>query len=681
MTVASDVQDVTYTTDNITVDFPIPFYFLRDTDVRADRIDTAGAVTPLVLGTDFSLAGAGNPAGGELTTYDLFSAGQTLHIYRDVPATQETQYQQNDPFPAKTTEKALDKLTMLIQRAFGLIATGVRYPFAEFGMNAILPSAARRAKKALVFKATGEVGISSQDWKEPQTILDEAKATAEQIAASIAPGAGTGFFLQDGVGAVPRTFQEKQRETVSAADYFVIGDADFTNAIQRAIDYLASKNGGTVLLPHGPVPISQTVRISANQIFLLGHGGAIDGNVTYIGGMGAALNAAATRLVWAGAAGGTVIQFTPYPDNGTKTAVVGGGIEGVMIDGASSAAIGLDVRTMRNGAFKNGSIVRCNQINLAVGTSTNNVIGNNKSSAFNEFDNFSCSNSGVAGNTAITLLLWGDILYGNAAINKFSNCGFYDNAGAAHIHLENCDSNTFTHCRWNGSAVLHAGDTGSYSTGGSSNARHNVFYNCQGAVIAKTYASSATFTGSISGTTLTVSGVVGTIKIGQVLSGPGLAWGTTVTGGSGSTWTVNNAQTVAATAMASAPYPSFGNMSFGYSRENSIPAPVIERGADFQYWETALGLTNTQGGCIVGRAANISLFAKTTNQAIAPGTTTIVVWDAVSWDFMGGGGFAGPFLGDTERYQVGAIHPWRGMGIERCGRPLLSANSEWQRSQ
>lgn len=156
MTVASDVQDVTYNADGSTVAFPLPFYFLRDADVRADRIDATGASVGLVLGTDFSLSGAGDPAGGELVTFATIATGNTLHIYRDVPATQETQYQQNDPFPAKTTEKALDKLTMLIQRNGALVGTGIRYPFGERQLNAVLPPAPSRENRALGFDNKGE---------------------------------------------------------------------------------------------------------------------------------------------------------------------------------------------------------------------------------------------------------------------------------------------------------------------------------------------------------------------------------------------------------------------------------------------------------------------------------------------------------------------------------------------
>ena len=58
----------------------------------------------------------------------------------------------------------------------------------------------------------------------------------------------------------------------------------------------------------------------------------------------------------------------------------------------------------------------------------------------------------------------------------------------------------------------------------------------------------AVFTGSISGTTLTITTVTyGTPQIGQVIGGAGVTSGTTITAGSGNTWTVSLSQTVAST--------------------------------------------------------------------------------------------------------------------------------------
>jgi hypothetical protein len=61
----------------------------------------------------------------------------------------------------------------------------------------------------------------------------------------------------------------------------------------------------------------------------------------------------------------------------------------------------------------------------------------------------------------------------------------------------------------------------------------------------------ASFTGSISSSTLTVSSVTGTIAIGQAVVGAGVADGTYITAGSGTSWTVNISQTVGSESMKS----------------------------------------------------------------------------------------------------------------------------------
>ncbi|PRE78299.1 glycosyl hydrolase family 28-related protein [Burkholderia gladioli] len=157
MTVASDVQDVTYATDGSTVGFPIPFYFLVNSHIAAELVAADDSITPLVYGSDFTLSGAGDPDGGEFTALTPFASGYDLHIYRDVPVTQETQYQQNDAFPAKTTEKALDKLTMIAQQHGVRLSRALMFPRGESlsGLQPYLPPRAQRANNALGFNAQG----------------------------------------------------------------------------------------------------------------------------------------------------------------------------------------------------------------------------------------------------------------------------------------------------------------------------------------------------------------------------------------------------------------------------------------------------------------------------------------------------------------------------------------------
>jgi hypothetical protein len=441
-----------------------------------------------------------------------------------------------------------------------------------------------------------------------------------------------GGFIQVGTGAVQRTVESKLQDVVSVKDFGAVGDgvADDTAAIQAAIGRAISIGGARVYLPKGTYKVTSTIAWKEDNITLVGDGGAVDGNVAFVGGMTAAINSLATRLLWAGSAGGTILQISPYPDDGTQPPVVGGGLVDIAIDGDSIAGYGIDLRSLRYSRFENVSVMRCTSVNWFVGTTNNNLLGGNKSLAFCWFKNCTGSNATLGG-TAKTLALYGHITDGNVAINTWDNCGFYSGTGVgSHIEMENCDSNTFTHCRWNGSATLHATDTGTLSHLDAV-ARHNVFLNPQGHIIAKAKLA-----------TPPTQGVNG--------------------------------------------FHSYGNVVYGYSRENGIAYPTIEAYADLQYHATGLGLTNNLGGVQFGFAPNITLIAKTTDQSIPSAVSTVVDWDAVSYDWLSCGDatanrITAPNGGKWARFSYGV--EWadnstagRFSGIKRNGTSFISKNQK-----
>jgi hypothetical protein len=84
----------------------------------------------------------------------------------------------------------------------------------------------------------------------------------------------------------------------------------------------------------------------------------------------------------------------------------------------------------------------------------------------------------------------------------------------------------------------------------------------------------AIFVGSISGTTLTVTSVShGTLAIGQTLFQLGagaITAGTVITGGSGTTWTINNSQTVASENMGAVNYIGWSNSYFFFWQKTVV---------------------------------------------------------------------------------------------------------------
>jgi Phage T7 tail fibre protein. len=128
MTVSSEQSSVTYAGDNVTVLFPIPYYFLEKTHITVSLVSSTGVVIPKVLDVDYTVSGAGNQAGGSLTFTVAPPDLSTLQILREVPVTQLTDYQPNDDFPAESHERALDKLTMIAQQLVEDNDRALRHP-------------------------------------------------------------------------------------------------------------------------------------------------------------------------------------------------------------------------------------------------------------------------------------------------------------------------------------------------------------------------------------------------------------------------------------------------------------------------------------------------------------------------------------------------------------------------
>ena len=127
----------------------------------------------------------------------------------------------------------------------------------------------------------------------------------------------------------------------------------------------------------------------------------------------------------------------------------------------------------------------------------------------------------------------------------------------------------------------------------------------------------AVFVGSISTTTLTVASVTsGTIAIGQGIRGTGIAQGTYITAGSGSSWTVSTSQTVGAGTTITANYA----VTLGFS---STTAPTV--GAYFKVAGNTNPLYNGFYQCTASSTTSITLL-----YAYDPGTWSVATTTTVT---------------------------------------------------
>jgi len=116
MSVSSQTNEVQYAGNGVTVAFSFPYLFVESNDLLVLITDSDDVITPQVLNTDYTVSGAGAPSGGTITMTAAPASGETLTIINDPDLLQETQFRENDKFPATANELALDKLTIICQR-------------------------------------------------------------------------------------------------------------------------------------------------------------------------------------------------------------------------------------------------------------------------------------------------------------------------------------------------------------------------------------------------------------------------------------------------------------------------------------------------------------------------------------------------------------------------------------
>lgn len=161
--VDADLRIREYPGDDSATARPVPFYFLDAGDLKVTRVNVDGSETVLVRGTDYSVAGAGNPAGGSVTPLAPIATGTTWRIEGDMTLAQPTDYTAGDDFPAESHERGLDRSMIAHQEVrrdlndFG--SRSLRVPRGETAPD--LPSAAARAGTYAAYDAVGRpIGAS-----------------------------------------------------------------------------------------------------------------------------------------------------------------------------------------------------------------------------------------------------------------------------------------------------------------------------------------------------------------------------------------------------------------------------------------------------------------------------------------------------------------------------------------
>lgn len=149
--------------------FAYPFRVDNKTDMNV-HIDTV----PVAQG-DFTMTGLGDANGGTVILNTPLVADATVLLFREVPLTQEVDYQPFDAFPAETHEGALDKLTMITQQNAADVSRSLRYPEGDTA-SPLLPDIPTREAKYLSFDSSGNVLMVSGTSTTPGSLTKPAGA-------------------------------------------------------------------------------------------------------------------------------------------------------------------------------------------------------------------------------------------------------------------------------------------------------------------------------------------------------------------------------------------------------------------------------------------------------------------------------------------------------------------------
>lgn len=256
MTVTSQTSTATFLGNGVAQAFPLPFRFFANSHIFAYFIDTTtGASTPMALGTDYTLTGAGEPeAIGVLTTTVPLANGRGMYVERVMPQTQETDIVNQGEFFASTHEDVFDRLTMLIQQANANGTGAIRVAIGD-PTPARLPSAQARNTTLMGFDENGDPIVVPFRAGDAATL-------ANMLASQVAGSEGT-----RNVGHTNQTLYAKLDEMPSFRDYGakLDGVTDDTAAINAC---LADNAGKIVRFPSGTALVKNAITVPADTAII-----------------------------------------------------------------------------------------------------------------------------------------------------------------------------------------------------------------------------------------------------------------------------------------------------------------------------------------------------------------------------------------------------------------------------
>jgi len=165
MTVSSTTVKNSYSGNGSTTQFAYGYKIFADSDLIVIIRSAAGTETVKTLTTHYTVSGAGDASGGNVTftAGNIPASGETVVIIREVPQTQAIDYIANDPFPAESHEEGLGRATMTTQQVQEELDRSIKLSRTNtMTSTEFTVGATDRANKILAFDSSGEISVTQE---------------------------------------------------------------------------------------------------------------------------------------------------------------------------------------------------------------------------------------------------------------------------------------------------------------------------------------------------------------------------------------------------------------------------------------------------------------------------------------------------------------------------------------
>lgn len=163
MSINTTNRKIIYTGNGTASTFAFAFKAFLPADLYVAELDTSGALTVLVLNTDFSVSLNGNqetsPGGSVTLLAGNLAAGILLAITTDIAELQQVVLTNLGGFYPDVINAALDRLTIFVQQLQNQVNQSIKFGLTDDLDSVQLPPAAERAGKFLYFGPDGAVQL------------------------------------------------------------------------------------------------------------------------------------------------------------------------------------------------------------------------------------------------------------------------------------------------------------------------------------------------------------------------------------------------------------------------------------------------------------------------------------------------------------------------------------------